>query len=260
VVVQDLFLTETAKLADVVLPAACYAEKDGTFTCTERRVQRVRKAVEPPGEARPDWQIFCDLSRKMGYDMSYGSAEEVFEEVRKLLPQYAGITYGRIEREGLQWPVPALDHPGTTVLHTETFTRGLGLFVAEEYLPPREPADGEYPLLFTTGREYSRYNFSSMTGKTPAIDVISPEALAEINPADAERLGIREKSRIRITSRRGSFEIRATITDRSQEGTIFASYNFAEVPVNNVTLDELDRLSRTPEYKLCAVKVEVLEK
>ncbi|MDA8165001.1 MAG: formate dehydrogenase subunit alpha, partial [Desulfobacteraceae bacterium] len=183
----------------------------------------------------------------------------IFAEVRQLLPQYAGITYERLEGEGLQWPVPSLDHPGTTVLHTETFTRGRGLFVPEEYIAPREPADEEYPLLFTTGREYSRYNFSSMTGKTAAIDAICPEALAEVNPADAKRLGIREKSRLRITSRRGSFEIRATITDRSQEGTIFASYNFADVPVNSVTLDALDRLSRTPEYKLCAVKVEVIE-
>jgi formate dehydrogenase major subunit len=258
-VVQDIFLTETAKHADVVLPAACFAEKDGTFTCSERRVQRVRKAVTPPGEAKPDWQIFCELSRKMGYETRYESAKEIFEEIRQLLPQYAGITYERIEREGLQWPVPTVDHPGTTVLHQGTFTRGRGLFVPEDYLPPREPVDEEYPMLFTTGREYSRYNFSSMTGKTPAIDDICPEALAEINPVDAERLGIREKSRIRITSRRGSVDIRATITERSQEGTIFSSYNFADVPVNNLTLDALDRLSRTPEYKLCAVKVEILE-
>ncbi len=258
-VVQDIFLTDTAKYADVVLPAACFAEKDGTFTCTERRVQRVRKAVEPPGEARPDWQIFCDLSKKMGYDMNYQSAEEVFREISQLLPQYAGITYERIEREGLQWPVPSLDHPGTPVLHTETFTRGRGLFVPEEYRAPREPVDEEYPMLFTTGREYSRYNFSSMSGKTPQIDVIAPECLAEINPADAGRMGITEKSLIRISSRRGSVTMRATITERSQEGTIFTVYNFQETPVNNLTLDALDRLSKTPEYKLCAVKVEVLE-
>ena len=257
-VVQDIFLTDTAKLADVVLPAACYAEKDGTFTCTERRVQRVRKAVEPPGLAKPDWKIFCELSQKMGYDMSYGSAEEIFEEARQLLPQYAGITYKRLDKHGLQWPVPDENHPGTPVLHKEKFTRGRGLFIPEDYLPPREPADNEYPLLFTTGREYARYNFSSMTGKTPEIDVIAPEALAEINPADADRLGINEKSLIRLTSRRGSVTMRATITDRSQEGTVFASYNFAEVPVNNLTLDALDRLSRTPEFKLCAIRVEVL--
>jgi formate dehydrogenase alpha subunit len=258
-VVQDLFLTDTAKYADVVLPAACFAEKDGTFTCTERRVQRVRKAVEPPGEARPDWQIFCELSRKMGYDMGYSSAEDVFEEVRKLLPQYAGITYGRIEQEGLQWPVPTEDHPGTPVLHTKTFTRGKGLFVAEEYIPPREPVSEEYPMLFTTGREYARYNFSSMTGKTPEIDTIAPECLAEINPADAARMGVKEGSRVRITSRRGSVEMRANITERSQEGTVFTTYNYAETPVNFLTLDALDRLSKTPEYKLCAVNVEVVE-
>jgi len=258
-VVQDIFLTDTAKMADVVLPAACFAEKDGTFSSTERRVQRVRKAVEPPGEAKPDWQIFRELSKKMGYDMEYSSAEEIFEEVRKLLPQYAGITYKRLDEVGLQWPVPAEDHPGTPVLHTKTFTRGRGLFVAEDYIPPREPVDKEYPMLFTTGREYARYNFSSMTGKTPEIDAIAPECLAEINPIDAERLGVKEGSRVRITSRRGSVEIKATITDRSQEGTVFTTYNYVETPVNFLTLDALDRLSRTPEYKLCAVRVEVVE-
>jgi formate dehydrogenase alpha subunit len=258
-VVQDIFLTDTAKLADVVLPAACFAEKDGTFTCTERRVQRVRKAVDPPGEAKPDWLIFTELARKMGYNMDYASAGEIFEEVRNLLPQYAGITYERLEKEGLQWPVPNEGHPGTPVLHTEKFTRGRGLFIPEDYVPPVEPVDDEFTMLFTTGREYARYNFSSMTGKTPEIDAICPEAFAEINPADAERFGIREKSLVRLTSRRGSVEMRATITDRSQEGTIFASYNFVDTPVNNLTLDALDRLSRTPEYKLCAIKVEVLD-
>lgn len=258
-VVQDIFLTDTAKEADVVFPAACFAEKEGTFTSTERRVQRVRKAVDPPGEAKPDWQIFCELSKKMGYDMAYNSAEEIFEEVTKLMPMYGGINYQRLDKVGLQWPVPTVDHPGTTVLHTKTFTRGLGLFVPEDYIPPQEPADTEYPMLFTTGREYARYNFSSMTGKTPEIDVIAPECLAEVNPVDAERMGLREGSLIRLTSRRGSVEIKVTITDRSQEGTIFSTYNYVETPVNYLTLDALDRLSRTPEYKLCAVKVEVLE-
>lgn len=256
--VQDIFLTETAKMADVVLPAACFAEKDGTFSSTERRVQRVRKAVEPPGEARPDWMIFCDLAQRMGYEMKYNSAEEIFEEVRSLLPQYAGITYSRLEREGLQWPVPNEDHPGTPVLHTEKFTRGRGLFIPEDYMPPVEKTDAEYPMLFTTGRDLARYNFSSMTGKTPEIDVISPEAFAEVNPADAKRLGIKEGNWIRMTSRRGSVEMRATVTDRSQEGTIFTTYNHLESLVNMLTLDALDRLSRTPEYKLCAIKVEVL--
>lgn len=257
-VVQDIFLTDTAKMADVVLPAACFAEKDGTFTCTERRVQRVRKAVEPPGEARPDWWIFTELAGRMGYEMHYSKAEEIFEEVRQLLPQYRGITYDRLEREGLQWPVPSEDHPGTPVLHIDKFTRGRGLFVPEKFIPPQEPVDGEYPMLFTTIREYARYNFSSMTGKTPEIDVIAPEALAEVHPTDAQRMGIKNGARLKISSRRGSVEIKAKITDRTQEGTISAPYNFAETPVNYLTLDALDRLSRTPEYKLCAVRVEVL--
>jgi formate dehydrogenase alpha subunit len=257
-VVQDIFLTDTAKMADVVLPAACFAEKDGTFTCTERRVQRVRKAVEPPGEARADWRIFCDLSKKMGYEMDYASAEDVFEEIRTLLPQYKGITYERLEKVGLQWPVPSEDHPGTPVLHTKTFTRGKGLFIPEEYIPPVELPDDDYPMSFTTGRDLARYNFSSMTGKTPEIDLISPECFAEVNPVDAERMGIKEKDLIRLTSRRGSVEMRATITDRSQEGTIFSTYNHLATLVNLLTLDALDRLSRTPEYKLCAIRVEVL--
>jgi formate dehydrogenase major subunit len=257
-VVQDIFLTETAKKADVVLPAACYAEKDGTFTCTERRVQRVRKALEPPGEARPDWKIFCDLAQKMGYMMSYRSAEEIFNEVAALLPQYRGISYGRLEKEGLQWPVPDRDHPGTPVLHVGTFTRGRGMFQPELYTPPKELPSDEYPMILTTGREYAQYNFGSMTRKTPGIEEICPEALAEVNPDDAERLDIGEKDWIRITSKRGSIKVRITITDRSQPGTVFLPYHFAEAPVNQLTLNHLDRLSRSPQYKLCAVKVEPL--
>ncbi len=255
-VVQDIFLTDTAKAADIVLPAACFAEKDGTFTNTERRVQRVRKAVNPPGQARPDWQIFCDLSHKMGYNMGYKSAEDVFEEIRSLLPQYKGIRYERLEEVGLQWPVPDEDHPGTPVLHTESFTRGKGLFIPEDYIPPVEQIDEEYPMYFTTGRDLARYNFSSMTGKTAELNAISPEAKAQINPADAERMHIYEGDWIRMTSRRGSVEMVATITDRSQEGTIFTTYNHIEALVNFLTLDALDRLSRTPEYKLCTIKVE----
>ena len=257
-VVQDIFLTDTAKMADVVLPAACYGEKDGTFTNTERRVQRVRKALEPPGEALPDWEIFCKLSQKMGYNMGYGSAEEIFEEVRSLLPQYAGITYERIEEVGLQWPCPTLDHPGTPVLHVGKFTQGKGLFIPEDYTPAKELPDGDYPMLFTTGREFAQYNFGSMTRKTPGIEEICPEALAEINPVDAKRLEISDKSWLKITSRRGSVKVRAKITDRSQEGTVFIPYHFAEVPVNLLTLNSLDRLSRSPQYKICAVRVEVI--
>lgn len=257
-VVQDIFLTDTAKMADVVLPAACFAEKDGTFTNTERMVQRVRKVVDPPGEAKPDWKIFCDLSKKMGYEMHYDSASDIFEEIRLITPQYAGITYERLEKVGLQWPVPTEDHPGTPVLHTKEFTRGKGLFIPEDYIPPVELADEEYPMQFTTGRDLARYNFSSMTGKTAEIDDISPECFAEIHPDDAKRYDLKDKDTVRLTSRRGSVELRVKITDKSQPGTIFATYNHVESLVNLLTLDALDRLSRTPEYKLCAIKVEVI--
>ncbi len=258
-VVQDIFLTDTAKMADVVLPAACFAEKDGTFTCSERRVQRVRKAVDPPGEARPDWQIFTELSKKMGYAMDYESAEGIFNEVASLATQYNGITYPRIDKVGLQWPVPDLDHPGTPVLHIGKFTQGRGLFIPEDYTAPKEMPDAEYPLLFTTGRHYAQYNFGSMTRKTAGLEEICGEALAEVSPQDAERLGIKERSLLKISSRRGAIEVRATISERSQLGTIFIPYHFAEVPVNNLTLNTLDRLSRSPQYKICAIKVEVLE-
>jgi len=259
VVVQDIFMTKTAQMADVVLPAACYAEKDGTFTSTERRVQRVRKAVEPPGEARPDWKIFCDLSKKMGYDMNYRSPKEVFEEISTIMTQYAGISYERLEKVGLQWPVPTADHPGTPVLHTEKFTRGKGLFIPEDYIPPVEVADQNYPLQFTTGRDLARYNFSSMTGKTRELDIISQECFAEFHPEDAKQYGIEEKDSVRLTSRRGSVVLQAKVTDRTQQGTVFATYNHVEALVNLLTLDALDRLSRTPEYKLCAIKVEIVD-
>jgi len=257
-VVQDIFLSETAKKAHVVLPAACFAEKDGTFTNTERRVQRVRRAVKAPGRAKTDWMIFCKLSERMGYGMRYESPQEIFEEIRSLVPQYAGITYDRIEKKGLQWPVPDINHPGTPVLHTERFTRGKGFFSPEEYVPPKEMPDSEFPFLLTTGRELAQYNFGSMTRKTREIENICSEALAEINPLDAKRLGIEERSLLKLTSRRGSVIIRAKITEKSDIGTIFVPYHFVEVPINLLTQNSLDPLSKTPEYKVCAIKVEVL--
>jgi formate dehydrogenase alpha subunit len=259
-IVQDIFLTDTAKMADIVFPAACYAEKDGTFTCTERRVQRVRKAVEPPGEAKADWEIICELSSRMGYEMDYANPEEIFNEVTQLLPQYAGITYERIDKTGLQWPVPTLDHPGTPVLHIGKFTRGRGLFIPEDYTPPKEMPDAEYPFILTTIRETPQYNFGSMTRKTPEIETLCPEAFAEIHPGDAARLGIVDLDEIEISSRRGTVQLRAKLTDRSQIGTIAIPYHFAEVPINNLTLNHLDRLSRSPQYKICAIKVSRVDK
>ncbi len=256
-IVQDIFLTDTAKLADVVFPAACYAEKDGTFTCTERRVQRVRKAVDPPGEARADWQIIAALSDKMDYPMDYDSAEDIFNEVAELLPQYRGITYERIEKVGLQWPVPDQGHPGTPVLHIGSFTRGLGLFIPEDYTPPKEMPDADYPFILTTGREVPQYNFGSMTRKTPSIEALAPECFAEVNPEDAAGLGLAEGGWLRLSSRRGSVRVRAKVTERSQRGTIFVPYHYAEVPINMLTLNGLDPLSRSPQYKICAIKAEL---
>ncbi len=257
--VQDIFLTDTARMADVVLPAVCFAEKNGTFTSTERRVQRVRKAVEPPGQAMPDWMILCRLARKMGYSMQYNSAEEIFDEISALVPQYAGISYNRLEREGIQWPCPDKEHPGTPVLHTGEFTRGRGMFMPEDYLGPGELPDEEYTYILTTGRELAQYNFGSMSRKTKAIEELCPEGFAEINPADAEKLNLEDGDWLRLTSRRGTVNIRAKVTGRSQPGTVFVPYHFAEAPINLLTFNNLDRLSRSPEYKVCAVKVERYE-
>ena len=259
IIVQDIFLTETAKMADIVFPAACYAEKDGTFTCTERRVQRVRKAVDPPGDAKPDWQILCELSAKMGYKMNYSHPEEIFNEVASLTPQYRGITYQRIEEEGLQWPVPDEEHPGTPVLHVGKFTKGKGLFIPENYTEPAEMPDEEYPMILTTIREIPQYNFGSMTRKTPEIEAICPEAFAELNPKDAESMGLGDKETVSISSKRGTVKLRTKITERSQIGTVSIPYHFAEVPVNNLTLNSLDRLSRSPQYKICSVRIEKVE-
>jgi predicted molibdopterin-dependent oxidoreductase YjgC len=219
----------------------------------------VRKAVEPPGEAKADWQIFCELSHRMGYDMPYSKPEDIFKEIALLIPQYAGISYERIEKVGLQWPVPDQQHPGTPVLHIGKFTKGRGLFIPEDYTPPKEMPDEDYPLILTTIRETPQYNFGSMTRKTPEIETLCPEALAEINPVDAARLGITDLDTIEVSSRRGSVQLRAKISDRSQVGTIAIPYHFAEVPVNNLTLNSLDRLSRSPQYKICAIKATKVE-
>ena len=253
-VVQDLFMTETAKYADVFLPAACYAEKDGTFTNTERRVQRVRKAVEPPGECRPDWQILCELSRRLGHEMDFGSPEEVFEEIRRLVPSYAGITYARIEKTGLQWPCPATDHPGTRFLHAGSFARGKGLLTGVEYEPPAELTTDEFPLLLTTGRMLHHYNI--MTRHSRNLDALRPHELAEVNPADAGELGVGEGDQVRVTSRRGSIVTRITVTDRVPPGTVFMTFHYAESPVNELTNSAYDPITKTAEFKVSAVRLE----
>jgi formate dehydrogenase alpha subunit len=255
-VVQDIFLTETASLAHVVLPSACFAEKDGTFTNTERRVQRIRKAVSAPGLAKADWEIIADLSGRMGYPMNYASAEDIMNEICKVTPSYGGISYERIDKEGLQWPCPNLTHPGTKFLHKDRFSRGRGLFHAIEFIPPAELPDDKYPLILSTGRVLYHYHTGTMTRKSQGPSERCPESLVEINPVDARRLGIEEGQFVKVTSRRGTLSAKARLTDRSAQGTIFMNFHFREAAVNLLTNPALDPIGKIPEYKVCAVKVE----
>jgi formate dehydrogenase alpha subunit len=255
-IVQDIFLTETAQIANVVLPSTSFAEKEGTFTNTERRVQRVRKIVDAPGEAKADWEIISELSTKMGYSMKYSSAKEIFYEVINVTPSYAGMTYERLEKEGLQWPCPTADHPGTKFLHKDRFSRGLGLFHAIEYIPPAELPDEEYPLFLSTGRVLYHYHTGTMTTRAQGPSERYPESLVEINPLDAEKLGISEGQMVKVTSRRGTVQAKAQITQKSMPGTIFMNFHFAGAPVNALTNPALDPTGKIPEYKVCAVKLE----
>lgn len=255
-VVQELFLSETARLADCVLPVASFAEKDGTFTNTERRVQRIRKAVNPPGVALADWEIIAKVASKMGYPMEYCSAEEIFEEIRAVTPSYAGITYERLEKGGIQWPCPSTDHPGTRILHKDRFSRGKGLFSAIEFIPPAEMPDKEYPFVLTTGRVLYHYHTGTMTRLSRGAVERCPESLAELNPVDASRLNISEGDKIRLTSRRGEVTVKATITKKSPPGVVFMNFHFHEAPVNILTNPALDPVGKIPEFKVCAVKVE----
>lgn len=255
-VVQDIFLNETGELADVVLPSACFAEKDGTFSNTERRVQLIRKAVDAPGDAKPDWQIISELATKMGYVMDYSSTREIMNEINELAPSYAGITYERIEKEGIPWPCPSTDHPGTKYLHKDKFTRGLGLFHAIDYIPPAELPDDEYPLILSTGRVLYHFHTGTMTRRAKGPSERYPESLVEINPADAEKYGIEDGKSIKVATRRGSVEARASVTGRSPEGTIFVNFHFREVAVNLLTNPALDPIGKIPEYKVCAVRIE----
>ena len=255
-ITQDLFLTETAQLADVVLPVAAFAEKEGTFTNTERRVQRVRKAIDAPGEAKTDWDVICSIASKMGYEMTYSSAKDIFEEVRKVTPSYAGITYDRLEKGGIQWPCPTPEHQGTKFLHKDKFSRGLGLFTALEYIPPDELPDKDYPFLLSTGRVLYHYHTGTMTTRAKGLSERYPESLVEINPVDADKLKIADGQKVKVTSRRGTVEAKATITRKSAPGSIFMNFHFAEASVNLLTNPALDPIGKIPEYKVCAVKLE----
>lgn len=256
--VIDIFLTDTAKIADVVLPGAAFAEKDGTFSNTERNVLRIRKAIEPPGEARPDWQIICDISTRFGLPMSYDSPEKIFEEIAQVTPSYAGLSYARLERGPIAWPCPTKDHPGTPILHKDRFTRGRGLFHALEYRPPEELADEEFPMLLTTGRFFPHYHTGTMTHNSATLENEMSEGYVEINPYDAKNIKLVSGENCKVISRRGEVITKVLVTDIVEPGTIFMSFHFMETNANVLTNPALDPICKIPEYKVCAVRVEKL--
>jgi len=256
-VVQDLFLTETASRADVVLPAAAFAEKDGTFVNTERRVQRVRKAIDAPGEAMADWMIITDLANRLGLGWNYQNTEEIFQEISELTPSYAGISYQRLDNEGgLQWPCPSPDHQGTRFLHQGQFTKGKGSFTPVEYRPSAEVVDDDFPLLMTTGRDLYNYHTGTMTRRSNSISAYKKEELIQINADDAIELGIEDGDWVTVSSRRGSIKARTNVTDVVPHGVIFMTFHFGEAACNQLTGHQLDPVSKTPELKVTAVRVE----
>jgi len=258
-VVQDIFLSETAEFAHVVLPAASFAEKDGTFTNTERRVQLVRKAIEPIGDSRPDWWIVSQVAQRLGAKgFDYSCSSDITEEIRTLTPSYGGISCSRLGDGGLQWPCPSEDHPGTCILHTNTFVRGKGRFIPLKYIPPAEMPDEDYPLILSTGRSLYHFHTGTMTRKVAGLNIIEPEAAVLINPEDASRLGINQGDRVRISSRRGEVIVKAEVTDSFAPGVVFMTFHFAESAANVLTNPKLDPVSKIPELKVSAVRVEKL--
>ena len=255
-VVQDIFLTETAAFADVVLPAASFAEKEGTFTNTDRRVQRVRKALEPPGEARDDCWIISEIASRLGYDMGDISAPRIMEEIVNLTPSYGGVSYRRLEEEGeLRWPCPDVDHPGTPILHVGKFPRGRGLFSAVEYKPPAEVPDDEYPLILTTGRLLTHYHTGTMTRRVEPLNELVPHNHVWVNPGDAEVLGVEDEQEVALQSRRGAIRLEVKVTDKVGKGVVFVPFHFGESPANALTNPAMDPVAKIPEYKVAAVRM-----
>ena len=261
-VAQDLFINESGAYADVFLPAASWAEKEGTFTNTDRRVQRVRKALEPRGQSRPDWKIICDLATRIEKRLgrprtafwTYDSPAEVLEEMGRVVPEYAGVKYPRIEEQGIQTPVWDDNHPGTPFLFAESFPRGRGKFYDIEYVPSVEMPDEEYPFILTTGRLLEHWHGGTLT-RHSKLDELYPEARIEINPADAARLKVEDGQAVRVSSRRGTIVLRAWVTQRTTVGVVFIPMHFAEAAANLLTIDALDPLAKIPEYKACAVRI-----
>ena len=257
-IVQDIFLTQTAKNATIVLPGTSFAEKDGTFSNTERRVLLVRQAIPPVGDSRPDWMIVQDLSTRVGYPMHYDSAEAIFDEMKSLTPSYAGMSYARLAANGLQWPCPTPEHPGTVFLHKDRFSRGKGAFTAIDYKAPAEVVDGAYPMWLSTGRSFAHYHSGTMTRVSPSLHQEVPEGYVEISPVDAKSMAIKDGERVKVSSRRGEIQIKARISGKVNRGVVFIPFHFAETAANVLTNSAYDPVAKIPEYKVCAVKVEKL--
>ncbi|XUW99385.1 MAG: formate dehydrogenase subunit alpha [Dehalogenimonas sp.] len=256
-VVQDIFMNETAELAHVVLPSTTFAEKEGTFTNTERRVQRLRKAINPVGYSKPDWWITAQLGKRLcGKGFDFSNSAQIFEEIRSLTPAYAGITYGRVQNSGIQWPCPSPNHPGTPILHVDAFTRGKGVFKAVKYLPPAESPDTQYPFTLTTGRSLYHFHTGTMTRRVKGLKQLQPMETLEIAATDAVDLGIADDDLLNVSSRRGSVRARARISKRIKPGTIFMTFHFPETATNILTNAVRDPVAKIPELKVAAVKIE----
>jgi len=253
--VLDIFPTPTTELAHVVLPAASFAESEGTFSNSERRVQRVRKAIEPLA-GKANWEIIQELSTRMGYSMHYQSAEEIFNEMAGLTPTYSGMNYARLEEKGLCWPCPTLAHPGTPYLHKDRFSRGKGMFHSVDYRPPAETPDNDYPFWLTTGTIFTQFLTGTMSRRCPSLHHENPEVFVQIHPEDARRLSLKEGEELKVSSRRGGMTAKAWVTERVQPGVIFIPMHFVENAANRLTNAALDPVTKTPEYKVCAVKLE----
>lgn len=258
--VQDIFLTETAELADVVLPATSFAEKDGTFTNTERRIQKVNKAIEPIGESKPDWQIIMELSNYLGYEEFYRNPSDIMDEIAKVTPSYRGISHKRLEKESLQWPCTSKDHPGSKYLHKDSMARGKGLFVAVDFEASKESPDLTFPIILTTGRILYHYHTRTMTGKIDGLNKISGKSYIELNPETAREYNLMDNELIKISSRRGSIQTSVKITDAINPGIAFMPFHYVDGPANVLTNPVLDPIAKIPELKVACIKIEKLER
>ena len=255
--VQDIFLTETAEHAQVVLPATTWLERSGTYTNTERRVQIFNKVLEPYANTMPDWKIICEISNRLGYPMNYNSPKEILDEINKVAPIYGGITWERLSKSyGLQWPCWDENHPGTPYLHAKKFTRGKGKFNALEWKAPPEWRDDKYPFIMTTGRVYYQWHTGTMTRKIPVLEREAPVPIVEMNPEDMKELKIRKNELVRITSRRGSIDAYVRVNEYLPKRVVFVPFHYKESPANKLTGDFLDPISKIPELKVTAVKIE----